>query len=56
MHAYTGSFTGADGLTLFTRTPQGMALTQDGAALLPQAEKALARGAVQGWDVIGSCA
>ncbi|HSV55304.1 MAG TPA: LysR family transcriptional regulator [Burkholderiaceae bacterium] len=30
------------GLTLFTRTPQGLALTRDGAALLPQAEKALA--------------
>ena len=32
----------ATGLTLFTRTPQGMALTRDGAALLPMAEKALA--------------
>lgn len=32
----------ATGLTLFTRTPQGMALTGDGAALLPVAEKALA--------------
>ena len=31
----------ATGLTLFTRTPQGMALTQDGAALLPLADKAL---------------
>lgn len=30
------------GLTLFTRTPHGLALTADGAALLPQAEKALA--------------
>ena len=30
------------GLVLFTRTPQGLALTRDGAALLPQAEKALA--------------
>jgi DNA-binding transcriptional LysR family regulator len=30
------------GLTLFTRTPQGLVLTRDGAALLPQAEKALA--------------
>lgn len=30
------------GLTLFTRTPQGLTLTRDGAALLPQAEKALA--------------
>lgn len=30
------------GLVLFTRTPQGMLLTRDGAALLPQAEKALA--------------
>src|SRR5262245_58705406 len=30
------------GLTLFTRTPHGLALTPDGAALLPQAEKALA--------------
>jgi len=30
------------GLTLFTRTPQGLALTPDGTALLPQAEKVLA--------------
>ncbi len=30
------------GLTLFTRTPQGLVLTRDGALLLPQAEKALA--------------
>jgi DNA-binding transcriptional LysR family regulator len=30
------------GLTLFTRTPHGLALTRDGALLLPQAEKALA--------------
>lgn len=30
------------GLQLFTRTPHGLALTRDGAALLPQAEKALA--------------
>lgn len=30
------------GLTLFTRTPHGLQLTPDGAALLPQAEKALA--------------
>jgi DNA-binding transcriptional LysR family regulator len=30
------------GLQLFTRTPQGMLLTPDGAALLPQAEKVLA--------------
>jgi DNA-binding transcriptional LysR family regulator len=30
------------GLTLFTRTPHGLALTADGAALLPQAERALA--------------
>ena len=30
------------GLQLFTRTPHGLALTPDGAALLPQAEKALA--------------
>lgn len=30
------------GLVLFTRTPQGLVLTRDGAALLPQAEKALA--------------
>jgi DNA-binding transcriptional LysR family regulator len=30
------------GLVLFTRTPHGLALTPDGAALLPQAEKALA--------------
>jgi DNA-binding transcriptional LysR family regulator len=29
------------GLVLFTRTPQGLTLTRDGAALLPQAEKAL---------------
>ena len=32
----------ATGITLFTRTPQGMALTPDGAALLPMADKALA--------------
>jgi len=32
----------ATGLQLFTRTPHGLALTPDGAALLPQAEKALA--------------
>ena len=32
----------ATGLTLFTRTPKGMALTRDGAALLPLADKALA--------------
>lgn len=32
----------ATGLQLFTRTPQGMALTPDGAALLPVADKALA--------------
>lgn len=32
----------ATGLQLFTRTPQGMALTRDGAALLPVAERALA--------------
>lgn len=30
------------GLQLFIRTPQGLVLTRDGAALLPQAEKALA--------------
>ena len=30
------------GLLLFTRTPQGLALTRDGAALLPHAEKTLA--------------
>ncbi|MCJ7799257.1 MAG: LysR family transcriptional regulator, partial [Polaromonas sp.] len=30
------------GLVLFIRTPQGLTLTRDGAALLPQAEKALA--------------
>ena len=30
------------GLALFTRTPQGLVLTRDGAALLPQAEKVLA--------------
>ena len=32
----------ATGLQLFARTPQGMALTRDGAALLPLADKALA--------------
>jgi len=32
----------ATGLQLFTRTSQGMALTHDGAALLPMADKALA--------------
>ena len=32
----------ATGLALFTRTPKGMALTQDGAALLPLADRALA--------------
>ena len=32
----------ATGLGLFTRTPHGLALTPDGAALLPQAEKVLA--------------
>lgn len=32
----------ATGLQLFTRTPQGLVLTRDGLALLPQAEKALA--------------
>jgi len=32
-------------LLLFTRTPQGLALTRDGAALLPHAEKALAAAA-----------
>ena len=32
----------ATGLTLFSRTPQGMALTGDGAALLPLADRALA--------------
>jgi DNA-binding transcriptional LysR family regulator len=32
----------ATGLQLFTRTAQGMALTRDGAALLPLADKALA--------------
>lgn len=32
----------ATGLQLFQRTPHGLALTADGAALLPQAEKALA--------------
>jgi DNA-binding transcriptional LysR family regulator len=30
------------GLALFTRTPQGLVLTRDGAALLPQTEKVLA--------------
>ncbi|CAN7318280.1 LysR family transcriptional regulator [Variovorax sp. LjRoot178] len=33
---------GATGLKLFQRTPQGMALTPDGAALLPLADRALA--------------
>jgi DNA-binding transcriptional LysR family regulator len=32
----------ATGLQLFTRTPQGMVLTPDGAVLLPMADKALA--------------
>ena len=32
----------ATGLPLFTRTPQGMVLTADGAALLPVADRALA--------------
>lgn len=32
----------ATGVRLFARTPQGMALTRDGAALLPLADKALA--------------
>ena len=32
----------ATGVQLFARTPQGMALTRDGAALLPLADKALA--------------
>ncbi len=36
------SLAAATGLTLFTRTPQGLVLTRDGALLLPQAEKALA--------------
>jgi DNA-binding transcriptional LysR family regulator len=36
------SLAAGTGLTLFTRTSQGMLLTRDGAALLPQAEKALA--------------
>lgn len=36
------SLAASTGLVLFTRTPQGLALTRDGAALLPQAEKALA--------------
>ncbi|WP_372660104.1 LysR family transcriptional regulator [Hydrogenophaga sp.] len=36
------TLTEATGLPLFTRTPQGMALTADGAALLPLADKALA--------------
>jgi len=36
------SLAASTGLTLFTRTPQGLVLTRDGAALLPQAEKALA--------------
>ncbi len=30
------------GLTIFSRTPQGLVLTADGAALLPQAERSLA--------------
>lgn len=36
------SLADSTGLQLFTRTPQGLALTRDGAALLPTAEKALA--------------
>jgi DNA-binding transcriptional LysR family regulator len=36
------SLAASTGLQLFTRTPHGLALTRDGAALLPQAEKALA--------------
>jgi DNA-binding transcriptional LysR family regulator len=36
------SLAAATGLTLFTRTPQGLVLTREGALLLPQAEKALA--------------
>jgi len=35
------ALTEATGLQLFTRTPHGMALTHDGAALLPLADKAL---------------
>lgn len=35
------SLTEKTGLQLFTRTPHGLMLTRDGAALLPQAEKAL---------------
>ena len=36
------SLQGRTGLQLFNRTPRGLALTRDGAALLPQAEKVLA--------------
>ena len=36
------SLSESTGLVLFTRTPQGLTLTRDGTALLPQAEKALA--------------
>jgi DNA-binding transcriptional LysR family regulator len=39
------SLAASTGLLLFTRTPQGLALTRDGAALLPHAEKALAAAA-----------
>ena len=35
------SLAASTGLRLFTRTPQGLALTRDGAALLPHAEKVL---------------
>ena len=35
------SLADSTGLQLFTRTPQGLALTRDGAALLPHAEKVL---------------
>lgn len=35
------SLASSKGLKLFTRTPHGLALTRDGAALLPQAEKVL---------------
>lgn len=41
------------GLTLFIRTPHGLALTPDGAALLPQAEKALAALADFGQAALG---
>ena len=39
------SLAASTGLLLFNRTPQGLALTRDGAVLLPHAEKALAAAA-----------